>query len=95
MKVRKGAVVSKGFIRGIAERETGLASLYYGFTTRIPNEDYPGELEKYTNQDMEKIFSFLDSLEDRGKAGEIIERYEALDFETEDVLVTWRVPVHI
>ncbi len=79
-------------LRGATERETGKPHLYQGFFYRIPAVDELRQLtiEAEMSQNLEKALDGNNELE--FPTDGIIERYEARDLETGDLLVMIRVP---
>ena len=79
-------------LRGATERETGKPHLYRGFFYKIPAGDELGQLsiEADMSQKLEQSLNGDKELE--FPTDGIIERYEAHDLETGDLLVMIRVP---
>ena len=79
-------------LRGATERETGKPHLYRGFFYKIPAGDELRQLniEAEMSQRLEQALDGDKELE--FPADGIIERYEANDIETGDLLVMIRVP---
>ena len=79
-------------LRGATERETGKPHLYRGLFFRIPAGDELRRLsvEAEISERLEKVIGGDNELEFPPDG--IIERYEAHDFDTGDLLVMVRVP---
>jgi len=79
-------------LRGATERETGKPHLYRGFSYRIPAGDELRQLniEAEMSQKLEAALDGDNELE--FPTDGIIERYEAHDIESGDMLVMIRIP---
>ena len=79
-------------LRGATERETGKPHLYRGFFYRIPGGDELKQLSVEAEMSRKLENALRDDGELEFPADGIIERYEANDVETGDLLVMIRVP---
>lgn len=92
MTAKDRRMVHSTKLRGATERETGKPHLYRGFFYKIPEGDGLKQLsvEAEMSQKLEKALGGDKELE--FPTDGIIERYEANDLETGDLLVMIRVP---
>lgn len=90
-------MVYNSTLRGKTERETGRATVYYGLTYHIPKDVYGTdkhlEIETAYQAKVDKLIA--EGIDDQGgfPKGGTVERYEAWDIDSDDVLVMWRIPI--
>ena len=87
-------IVYSSTVRGPASLETGRETVFHGLAVKIPASEFTANVTECGARELEAIEVFIASLPPDVEVGQLWERYEAWDIETDSVLVLWRIPVH-